>query len=357
MLYPHVVQAVFGRPWAIMPETLQVIVDLARFRAEGGRLSEEEIAERLSSAQEAAGPRSGGRRTGAVAVLPLYGTIVPRAGMMVEMSGGTSIERFRAAFREALADESVGSILLDVDSPGGMVDGVPEIADEIRAARGRKPMAAVANTLMASAAYWLASATDEIIATPSSAVGSIGVFTAHDDLSAAYEQAGIRTTLISAGKYKTELADVQPLSDEARAALQQSVDDTYALFVGAVAKGRGDTSANVRNGYGQGRVLTAQRAVTAGLADRVGTFDEAAARLASGKVPTRSTRAEEEPTIRLEIADSATVALDALGEQLDGIDLPVAVPAEVGADSPEALMGVDVLLEVAKARARAHART
>jgi len=106
--------------------------------------------------------------------------------------GGTSITGFRAAFRQALRDPSVSAIIFDVDSPGGTIDGVPELADEIFAARGRKPMVAVANTQMASAAYWIASAADEIVVTPSGSVGSIGVLTAREDLSRATQMAGIK---------------------------------------------------------------------------------------------------------------------------------------------------------------------
>lgn len=278
MKYAHIVRAIGETPWAILPAKLAVILDLVAYRAGGGKLSQEEVQARMDAARRDE-RRSGSGREG-VAVLPLLGTIVQRANLMSEMSGGTSAERFRSRFREALNDNQVGAIVLDVDSPGGSVFGVPELAAEIREARGDKPIVAVANSLAASAAYWVASAADELVVTPSGEVGSIGVFAAHEDLSAALEDAGIDVTLISAGKYKVEGNPYEPLGEEARAAIQARVDDYYAMFVDDVARQRGVSSRDVRNGFGQGRVVGAQDAVALGMADEVATLDETIERLA-----------------------------------------------------------------------------
>ncbi len=283
--YPHVASLVYDQPWAILPAALAAIVDLVDLRIEGVRLSRDEIDARLAAAREGAGPRLGRQRSGTVAVIPIYGVLTHRANLFADISGATPVTALRQAFREALADPEVSAIVFDVDSPGGAIDGVPEFASEVLAARGQKPLVAVANTLMASAAYWIGSATDEIVATPSSLVGSIGVVTAHTDTSAMGEAMGVRTTLISAGKYKTEGNEYAPLGDEARAHIQSIVDDAYGLFVDAVARGRGTTAAAVRSGYGEGRVLTPKRARAAGLIDRVDTLEGAIARLASGKRP------------------------------------------------------------------------
>ncbi|MCI0547728.1 MAG: S49 family peptidase, partial [Candidatus Rokubacteria bacterium] len=105
---------------------------------------------------------------------------------------------------------------------------------------------------------------------PSSYTGSIGVWTMHADLSKMLDEIGIKVSLISAGKYKVEGNWFEPLGEEARAALQVDVDDAYREFLGAVARHRGVTAAAVRNGYGEGRVLNAQRAKEAGLVDKIG---------------------------------------------------------------------------------------
>ncbi|MCC7371633.1 MAG: S49 family peptidase, partial [Chloroflexi bacterium] len=145
----------------------------------------------------------------------------------------------------------------------------------------------------ASAAYWIASSADEIVVTPSGEVGSIGVFTAHEDISAALEAEGVTVTLISAGKYKTEGNPFEPLSEEARGAIQARVDDYYSMFVRAVARGRGVKPADVRGGFGQGRVVGADEAVRLGMADRVGTMAQTVERLA-GRRGGAGSRAEDE---------------------------------------------------------------
>ena len=222
----------------------------------------------------------------------MYGTIVQRADLFTEMSGGTSTERLSATFAQAVADPSVGSILLRIDSPGGGVYGVAEMADQIFKARGKKPIVAVADSMAASAAYWIASAADEIVVTPGGEVGSIGVFAAHEDISRHLDAEGVGVTLISAGKYKVEGSPFEPLGEEARAALQSRVNDYYSLFVRAVAKGRGVSVDDVRGGFGEGRVVGAQQAVKLGMADRVDTYDATVARLARGGARPSGQRAD-----------------------------------------------------------------
>jgi signal peptide peptidase SppA len=207
-------------------------------------------------------------------VIPLTGVLTPRYSFLSYLfGGGGGLVDFRDAFREALNSPDVGAIVLDVDSPGGLIDLVPETAAEIRDARGTKPIVAVANTMAASGAYWIAAQADELVVTPSGSVGSIGVYMVHEDWSGFNEQQGIQPTYISAGKYKTEGNPDEPLSDEARADWQQEVDDLYAMFVADVAAGRGVTAEQVRDGYGEGRTLLADRALAAGMVDRVDTIE------------------------------------------------------------------------------------
>jgi ClpP class serine protease len=202
--YQHIIRAVLARPWAIDPESLAwaAVLDVLSLRAAGDRLTDEEISARIAAAQN--GPRAGGRRDRNVAVIPMYGVLSPKGDAFARSSGGTTAETLRDEFRAAVADPDIDGIVFDVDSPGGVVEGIGELADEIRGARGTKPIAAVANHMAASAAYWAIAGVDEIVATPSASVGSIGVFTAHQDVSAAMEEKGVKTTLISAGKYKVE---------------------------------------------------------------------------------------------------------------------------------------------------------
>ncbi|MBP6670163.1 MAG: S49 family peptidase [Gemmatimonadales bacterium] len=214
-------------------------------------------------------------RTGKVAVIPVTGVITPRATAVGWYLGWTSAEGLRAAFDEAMADPTIEGIVFDVFSPGGSVYGVAEVADHIAAARGRKPMVAVANSMAASAAYWIASAADRVLVTPSGEIGSIGVISVHLDRSAAMERQGYRFTLVTAGRYKAEGHEFAPLQDEARAFLQGRVNDYYEMFTKAVARYRATSAVAVQSGYGQGRVVGAREAVAVGLADGVGTIEDA----------------------------------------------------------------------------------
>jgi signal peptide peptidase SppA len=283
--YDRVARAVLDTPWFIREAEGLVMADIVRARLRGERLAEAEIHERVEAAQAAQGPRRGPRIQGAIGVIPIYGVIMPRSNLMIEMSGGTSVASARASFREALADEAVGSIILEFDSPGGAVDGIEEFASEIRAARGQKPIVAIANTLAASAAYYLASQADEVVASPSAMVGSIGVFIQHTEFSKMDTELGATTTIIRRPAAKAEVNDAEPLPDSGRAHLQEVVDDYYDQFIRAVAAGRGVSPADVRAGYGEGRAVTARRAKAAGLVDRIDTLDDTIRRLATGKGP------------------------------------------------------------------------
>lgn len=268
--YPNVVRFVRETPWAIIEPKLHEIRQMLELHVRGHVFTAEEIEARIG-----AGParRDAYETSGSVAVIPIYGVITPRADLMTEISGGTSIDRLQSSLRQAVADPKIKSILLDVNSPGGSVAMLNEMASELRQARRVKPVVAVANTMAASAAYQLASQASEFVVTPSGSVGSIGTIATHDDISAALHQEGVKTTVVTAGKYKAELSPYGPLSDDAKAELQSTVDKYYAMFVQDVARGRGVTVDKVRSDFGQGRMLMAKDALAAGMVDRVDTLD------------------------------------------------------------------------------------
>ncbi len=291
MKQSYVLQAFIETPWAILPHKLAVLEEIVARHVSGEKLDAEEVQTRIHGAR-----RPANRRVGSVAVLPLFGTIFPRANLMTEVSGATSAERFGAQFSELINDSDVGAVVLDVDSPGGMVSGVEELSKRIYEARGKKPIVAVANHLMASAAYWIGTAADEIVVTPSADVGSVGVFAVHEDISGALEQDGIKISLISEGKYKTEGNPYQALTEEARTAIQVRVSEAYDAFIKAVARNRDVKPASVRNGFGEGRVVGSRQAIELGMADRMGTLEETIDRLLSPAAPLSSQSAltEEE---------------------------------------------------------------
>jgi capsid assembly protease len=229
------------------------------------------------SAHSAVTPRES-RQTRNVAVVPIMGPILPREAE-AQWFGGTSAEWLTRAFLELTANPTVHAVVLNVDSPGGVVTGVPEAAAALRALSAKKPTVAVSNGMMASAAYWIASGARTIVSAPSSQTGSIGVWMAHVDMSRALDAAGLTVSVISAGKHKVDGNPYQPLTDDARAALQANVSATYDWFVRDVAIGRGVTPAAVRAGYGQGRALVGADAVAAKLVDRIGSLDSTIARV------------------------------------------------------------------------------
>jgi len=200
----------------------------------------------------------------AVAVIPLMGAVYSR--------GQYGMEGFRARLAAAADNPDIGAIILDIDSPGGTYAGTPETAAAVRAAAGAKPVTAVVDSLAASAAYWIASQAGSVVVSPSSEVGSIGVLSVHMDLSQMLEAEGVKTTIIRSTPFKAEGNPFEPLSAEAQANIQAEVDLAHGEFVRAVAAGRKTSMSKVADTFGQGRTVSAARAVQLGMADRIGTM-------------------------------------------------------------------------------------
>ena len=265
-------------PWALMPKRLaslhSVLMRWSQSVPASSQTRETVAADR--AARDARSMASASSSSGGIAVLPLYGVVMQRGNMVQDVSapGVTSTQVFSKALKAALQDGGVSQILIDIDSPGGSVYGVAELADEILAARKIKPIVAIANSMAASAAYWIGCSASELYVTPGGEVGSIGVWQAHQDMSAALDAAGVKTTLISAGKYKTEGNPYKPLDEDAIVYFQSRVDDYYNAFLDAVSKGRGVAHGAVSEDMGQGRVLGADAALSARMVDGIATMPE-----------------------------------------------------------------------------------
>ncbi len=281
-------------PWAMMPERHRAYVELMHNQYHGGVTITDAAVKEIVAARGKLG-----RVEGNVGVLPIHGGITHRASLMQELFGfGTSAIGIGKAFDRLMADESVGAIVLDIASPGGSVYGIEELGDKIFAARGVKPVHAVANALAASAAYWIGAQAETFSVTPSGEVGSIGVWMMHIDWSKWNENTGIEPTYISAGKFKVEGNEDEPLSDEARDEMQKGVDVYYESFVKAVARGRGVKAGAVRGGFGEGRTVLAKEAVTEGMVDRVATLETVVGEL-SGSASKRGRRSADSARRRL----------------------------------------------------------
>jgi signal peptide peptidase SppA len=257
-------------PWAILPELMPMIAAAAVDERSAAHSDATAALRGLFGAEARENETING-----VAVIPLRGVITPRGSLF----GGGGLESFREQLHDAVTNDDVGAILLDIDSPGGRSDLVAEAAADIRKARDEKQVVAVANARAASAAFWLAAQASEVVVTPSGEIGSVGVFLLHEDYSQMDARIGVKTTLISAGKYKTEGNPYEPLSEEAKATFQAKVDEVHDAFLADLAKGRGTTTKDVRDNFGEGRMVGPKDAVKAGMADRIESRDDALARL------------------------------------------------------------------------------
>jgi signal peptide peptidase SppA len=261
-----IAELLFNRPLMISEAKLNSILHVMgpRFNLDVAGLPQAEAAV-LSDDQRS---RSGYQVKNGIAVIGIYGPLVHRININDFPSGGpTTYGAIRRAFDTALQDEGVQSIILDVDSPGGEVNGCFDLADHIFQSRSIKPISAVVNEMAYSAAYLLASAAERIYIPRTGGAGSIGVIASHADFSKYEEAEGIKITHIFAGARKADFSPHFPLSEPAAAALQESVDDTYILFSETVARHRGLSVKAVQ--ATEAGFYIGKKAVAAGLADEV----------------------------------------------------------------------------------------
>lgn len=257
--------------WAILPSTLEEVVTvydrhLSRESADIAAI-EARIGRPLSTKPTQY------ERSGSVAVLPIEGVIFPKANLLTEISGGQSAQLLREQVNAAAADTAVRSILLVIDSPGGATSGIPELAHAIRSAG--KPVTAISDGVMASAAYWIASAADAVYTTgPTVQVGSIGVYSrmswsAHSD----------NSLELVRGKYKRLAINGQSPNAEVLQHYEGLLDQLYVLFVDTVAKHRGTSTKHVLDKMADGRIFMGQSAIDVGLVDGFLSVEEAIERM------------------------------------------------------------------------------
>ncbi len=272
---PHLAARLFGVPLAIHRPKLDVILSVL-----GARIGLADLAAPVgyTPAARALGPPSG-----KVAVIPIHGTLVRRTSGIEAESGLASYTGIAAQLDAALASPEIAAILLDIDSPGGESGGVFDLADRIRAASEVKPVWAVANDMAFSAAYALASAATRVFVARTGGVGSIGVIAMHVDQSVKDAQDGVRYTAVFAGERKNDLNPHEPISNEAHAVLKAEVDRIYDLFVETVARHRGLDADAVR--ATEAGLFFGPDAVATGLADAVGSLEDALTQLTQSLSP------------------------------------------------------------------------
>ena len=212
---------------------------------------------------------------GNVGVITVDGPLIPGEAGFMSYFGITGYGDIRNALIEAVSHPDVKSIMLSINSGGGAVDGCADCATLISKVAEIKPVLTYADGAIGSAAYWIGSQADAVLIGPTTVAGSLGVILKHREMSKAYADAGVTNTVIRTGEYKQLANPVEPLSDTAKAELQQMSDDIYSVFLGAVAKAKSMSPALVDAKMGKGREFVGQRAVSVGLADGIATFEGA----------------------------------------------------------------------------------
>ena len=267
---PHIAARLYGTPLLVARSKLDVILG-----ALGPRLAGQSI----SFDGDAASTGDVVVTPDGIAIVPVIGTLVARSGYLGAASGLTAYSDIAETIEAAATDPGIRAILLDVDSSGGEVGGLFDLVDHIQAIRSQcgKPIWAVADEAALSAAYAIACTADRLYVTQTGEVGSIGVVAVHRDESGADAQAGLAWTFVHAGAAKVDGNPHQPLSDSARDALQTDVNALYGRFVALVARCRKQPPEAIR--ATEATVYRGDQAVTAGLADKVGTLRVALADL------------------------------------------------------------------------------
>lgn len=297
----------FGQPLAVLPETAAQILGAIGPRLDVGQLFVASRGEHfgieelkaLASAEvariEAASPMEimGGSIPSSrlsfvhnrVAHIPVRGELVDENDGAVQPSSGfTGYDGIRAQVMAADNDPNVAGLLLDINSPGGLIADLFELGDFLMARRGHKPMRAVVRSVGASAAYTLACCADEVTLHPLGMAGSNGVIRMHADYSKAMEADGIAVTLIASGSHKTEGNPFEPLPAEVRARIQAQVDFSAARLFAHVGKARGMSADDVK--AQQAQIYMGEEAVKAGLVDKIMSWQDSTAefeQLVNGK--------------------------------------------------------------------------
>jgi capsid assembly protease len=303
-------------PWAITEAGLRQILLIANREQLDIEAVEAQLGRKLANTQSVT------ERDG-VAVLPINGPLARHANLFTAISGATSIELLARDFTAALNNSSVRAILLNIDSPGGEVNGTDEFAGMVFLARGVKPIYAYIGGTGCSAAYWIASACDQVVCAPTAVLGSIGIIAAVPD--PGVESAGDIEFVSSQSPRKNP----DPRSDEGKSSIQATIDSLAQVFVETVARNRGVSAEAVLSSFGQGGVFVGAEAVAAGLADRTGSYEDVLAQLA-GRQQGTTQRMAAAPSQSFDILATSTPLADVQRVRASVLSAPRAhVPAPV----------------------------
>lgn len=280
--------------WAVRPEWMRAAVDLLNRR--GGRDAVIDVGalEAFPSQRKPQTERASVR--GAVGFLPIRGMIFRHSNLFMQWCGGTSYAQLATDFQALLDDPNIETIVLDLDSPGGEVTGCQEFADQVYKARARKRIIAYVDGSACSAAYWIASAAERVVSSPTGLLGSIGTIASFIDDREAMASAGYREIILVSSQSPRKHVDVA--SEDGRRDIIAVLDAFAQVFVEDVARNRAVTAERVLADFGRGGVFVGRAAVAQGLADAIGDFEGLVASLqqpglpTSGRAAARSSQSE-----------------------------------------------------------------
>jgi len=210
-----------------------------------------------------------------IAIIPITGTLTKTWGLD-PYSGMTGYDGIREKVLAAMEDDDIDGIFLDIDSPGGAVAGCFDLVDIIYASsakKGGKPIYAIANEQMCSAAYAIGSAADKVFTPRTGEVGSVGVITLHADYSKALDKDGVKVTVLRAGAHKAEGSPYEPLKPEVAARIQETIEDMRSIFIDTVARNMNMTKKAVRET--EALTYIGEKATGIGFATAVASTDQA----------------------------------------------------------------------------------
>lgn len=383
---PHIASMAFNEPLMLEPAYARVFfcalagqLGITRLTdpASGVTLGAEQIAEPLAlfGDDDEMGPRPARsyQVTNGIAVLPVSGTLVSKTRSLQPYSGMTGYNGVIARLQQAISDPGVDGILLDMDTPGGMVSGAFDCADIIARMRNIKPVWALANDMNCSAGQLIASSASRRLVTQTARTGSIGVMMAHSNYGTALKNNGVEVTLIYSGDHKVDGNPYEKLPKDVRADFQTRIDATRQMFAEKVSAYTGMSVQAVLDT--EAAVFSGQESVDNGLADELvnntdalgvmrealdrrkktttgGTMPSPSASAATNQPAEQTATQTTAPAEQVTTVDTTTAALTAPA------DLSAQVSAAVAAENSR-IMGI-LNCEEAKGResqARALAET
>lgn len=298
-----------SRPWLMLPDALDGLMAIADRQGDPEAL-EARLGRQLENTR-AVTVRDG------VAVIPVVGPIMRYANLFTRISGATSTQELATDFQAALEDAKVKAIVFNVDSPGGEANGINELSDMIHAARGKKPIKAYGGGSVASGAYWVASAADELVVDDTALLGSIGVVV---EVATREAREGEKRWTITSRNAPNKRPDIS--TEEGRAEISKTIDALGDVFVAKVARNLGVDADKVPAMGDHGGLMVGAAAVKAGLAHRLGSLENLIAELAG---PASNTTRK----LSMTIVKTTAELQQALAAGTDPQTIQIAAPEQV----------------------------